>query len=169
MKIQFVITGGTIDSSWFPAKDTTIVNSESGIEKYINKFISPKIEISYKTISMKDSRDINDDIRCEILNFIKNSYDKNFIITHGTYTMVETGMFLKKHEKELSDKVIVLVGSFWPLEGFSLNDAGFNLGYAVGVLNNLNSGIYVAMHATLFNIENVEKDILNANFVNKDS
>ena len=44
---------------------------------------------------MKDSREISDFTREEILSAIEKSKSDNIIITHGTYTMVETAKFIK--------------------------------------------------------------------------
>jgi len=162
--IKFIITGGTIDSEWIPAKDTVIVKESSGIPAYIRKLINPEYKISFETVAMKDSREITDVVRNRILEVIESCPEECIVITHGTYTMAETGVYLKKHINKSSNKKIILTGSFLPLDGFSPNDASFNLGFALGAVQYAEPGIYVAMHSQLFNPENVTKDTDNAHF-----
>lgn len=169
-KIKFIITGGTIDSKWVPSKDTVIVKETSGIESYINQFINPDFNISFETVSMKDSREITDDTRARILEVIETSDADKFIITHGTYTMPDTGLYLQKHLKDKAkDSKIVITGSFFPLDGFSPNDASFNLGYAIAAVQNIEKGVYIAMHAQIFKPEDVLKDKEQAHFKRKET
>jgi len=166
-QIQLVITGGTIDSDWAPAKDTAVPLVKSGIKDYIQKFIKPNFAISEHIVCMRDSRNIDDDIRQQILKVLKDSSDENILITHGTYTMAETGRFLKskfESDSTLQSKRIILVGSFWPLV-FSPSDAPFNIGFAVGSFQSIKPGVYIAMNAQLFDPCNVTKHLENAEFI----
>ena len=110
-QIQLVITGGTIDSDWAPAKDTAVPLVKSGIKDYIQKFIKPNFAISEHIVCMRDSRNIDDDIRQQILKVLKDSSDENILITHGTYTMAETGRFLKSkfENKDISPEFVCII------------------------------------------------------------
>ena len=162
--IHFLITGGTIGSEWSPVEDTAVVTAQNSVNEYIKEFIAPDFEVKQTIVTMKDSREVTDYTREEILSAITKSKSDNMIITHGTYTMAETGRFLKNKIKEIGDKRIILVGSFWPLKGYSPSDAAFNLGFAIGSLQAVEPGVYVTMHAALFDPDKVTKDVEHAHF-----
>lgn len=169
--LDILITGGTIGSEWSPQKDTAVTVATDSVTEYIKKYIDPKIKISQTIVTMKDSREITDHTREEIITAIKNCSSNNILITHGTYTMPETGRYLEKNLKDedgIKNKKIILVGSFYPLKGYSPSDAPFNLGFAIGGFSNLKPGVYVSMHARLFKPESVKKDTEMARFYSDD-
>jgi len=75
------------------------------------------------------------------------------LVTHGTDTMVETGQALKG----IPDKVIVLTGALSPYR-FRQSDATFNIGCAIGALQVLPPGVYIAMSGRVFAIDRVRKN-----------
>ncbi|MDD5022705.1 MAG: asparaginase domain-containing protein [Candidatus ainarchaeum sp.] len=112
---------------------------------------------------LKDSREIRYKDRQKILDLIKKSTCKMIIITHGTYTMPDTGQYLKDQIKKHS-KTIVLTGSMIPLKGFENSDAAFNLGYAIASVQYLSPGVYICMNGKVFDPEKVDKNRLEARF-----
>jgi L-asparaginase len=112
---------------------------------------------------MKDSRQIDEKDRREMLRLIRKATDRLFIITHGTYTMPDTARYLKAKLSD-TDKTVVLTGSITPLIGFSPSDAAFNLGYSMAQVRVLPSGIYVCMHGQTFTADEVAKDMAMARF-----
>ena len=163
-KVLLLITGGTIGSEWSPANDTAVTMATDSVSECLRDFIRPEFNVQQKIITMKDSREITDDTRRDIVATIEKSDCENIIITHGTYTMVETAKFIEAHLPDIGNRKIILIGSFWPLKGYSPSDAPFNIGFAFGALLNAKPGIYIAMHAQLFGPEQVSKDIENARF-----
>ena len=99
---------------------------------------------------MKDSRSLTTDDRKKNVAAIDNAKEKKIIITHGTYTMPDTARYIKANSKR-KDIIIILTGSMIPLEGFTPSDAPFNIGYALGRLNDLKAGVYVGMNGKIFN------------------
>ena len=165
--IQLLLTGGTIDSEWSPVEDTAVPFARSNIKPYLEKFINPDFEIWEKTITMADSRSIDDNVRRMLLGGISQSKSDRIIITHGTYTMSETAVFLGDavaKDKKLENKRVILVGSFYPLSGFAQTDAPYNLGYAIGAIEHISPGVYVAMNSRLFKPSEVEKDLVKGKF-----
>ncbi len=112
---------------------------------------------------MKDSRSINQKDRNSILKAINKSPAKHILVTHGTYTMPDTGRFLEKNLKN-NEKVIILTGSMIPISGFAPSDAGFNLGFAVAKFDSLEPGVYVAMNGTVFTPSEVVKLVSEGRF-----
>ena len=69
-----------------------------------------------------------------LFNIINGNYPEveNFIITHGTDTMIETSLFLSHKLIKVENRMkIVLTGAFLP-ESFKDSDADFNIGVAIG-------------------------------------
>ncbi len=160
--IHFILTGGTIDSYYDGTKDTVVVNEHSVIPEFI-KSLRLYTRSEFTEVCMKDSRELNQNDRNEILKAIEESSSQKIIITHGTYTMPDTARFLKANLKR-NDQVIILTGSLIPIKGFSPSDGPLNLGYAIAQLENLKPGIYVCMNCKTFNPEEVLKIISEGRF-----
>ena len=45
-----------------------------------------------------------------------------------------------------------------PIAGFSVSDAGFNLGFAIASFKNVEPGIYIAMNGGIFDYEEIKKN-----------
>ena len=164
--IELIITGGTIDSGidYDPDKDAIFQeNVKSNIKLYIEKFLQPEIKIYENTICLLDSKDITEQIREKVCNSIIASKTDNIIVTHGSDTMVQTADYLASRIK---NKKVILVGSFIPLV-FHQSDAPFNLGFAFGVIEHIENGVYIAMNSQLFKAGTVKKDFTNKKFVLK--
>ena len=85
------------------------------------------------------------------------------VITHGTDTMVETGMMLKNEMTGLTVPII-LTGAMTPL-GFEGSDGLQNLTESLLAARILGPGVYVVMHNQVFPIDRVRKDREKARFV----
>jgi len=150
--LQILTTGGTIDKVYFDKKSNYEVG-DPFVEELLRKM---NVNISFKVKSLMkiDSLDMTDIDREEILNYIKNSNANNFLITHGTDSIVETAIYLKK----ISDKTIVLTGSLKPAI-FIDNDAIFNVGSALTSAQILKNGVYIVINGQVFNPDNVRKNL----------
>lgn len=156
--ISIILTGGTIDSHFDPVTESIIVNDENVIKDYFDS-LQLHLDYSVFNVCQKDSRQITEQDREDMLHVIKASKNNLFLITHGTYTMPDTARFIKKHTKELEGKTIIFTGSMVPLKGFFMSDASFNLGFAVASLLTAEPGTYVAMNGKLFDPDEVYKNI----------
>ena len=150
--LEILTTGGTIDKVYFDKKSNYEVG-DPFVEDLLHKM---NVNISFKVKSLMkiDSLDMTDIDREEILNYIKNSNANNFLITHGTDSIVETAIYLKK----ISDKTIVLTGSLKPAI-FIDNDAIFNVGSALTSAQILKKGVYIVINGQVFNPDNVRKNL----------
>ena len=83
------------------------------------------------------------------------------LITHGTDTMIDTAKILS----EILNKVIVLTGASQPYK-FRDSDAEFNIGVAIGALNVLEKGVYIAMNGRVYEWDKCQK-LDNGRFVEK--
>ena len=150
--LEILTTGGTIDKVYFDKKSNYEVG-DPFVEELLHKM---NVNISFKVKSLMkiDSLDMTDIHREEILNYVNNSDANNFLITHGTDSIVETAIYLKK----ISDKTIVLTGSLKPAI-FIDNDAIFNVGSALTSAQILKNGVYIVINGQVFNPDNVRKNL----------
>lgn len=160
--IHFVITGGTIDSRYDGSKDTAVPNEKSVIPSFIES-LKLYHGSEFTTVCMKDSRELTREDLEKVLKAIEESTHNKIVITHGTYTMPDSARFLKANLKR-TDQTIILTASVIPIQGFSPSDGPFNLGYAIGQLEHLMPGIYVAINGEVFSPEEVMKVISEARF-----
>jgi len=153
--IHFIITGGTIDSYYDGTKDTAIPNEKSTIPHFVKslKLFNP---VDFTEVCMKDSRDIVQADLKKILNAVEKSSHKKIIITHGTYTMPDSGRFLEVNLKR-KDQTIIITGSMIPLLGFSPSDGPFAIGYSIAKVQELKPGIYICMNGRVFTPKEVMK------------
>lgn len=161
-KIHIVITGGTVDSVWNGAQDSTVVSEHTVLPEYF-KNLNLYQEFEFSEVCMKDSRALTPEDIQNVLKTIEQSEAKKFIITHGTYTMPDTARFIKGNIKA-KDKTVVLTGSMIPLKGFDMSDAGFNLGYAVARAHDLPQGVYICMNGRTFTPEEAAKNLAEGKF-----
>jgi L-asparaginase len=76
------------------------------------------------------------------------------LVTHGTDTMIDTARVLAS----IADKTIVLTGALNPAR-FRGSDAEFNIGTAVGAVQSLSPGVYIAMNGRVWDPGKVRKNV----------
>ncbi|MFH1319176.1 MAG: asparaginase domain-containing protein [Bacteroidota bacterium] len=103
---------------------------------------------------------LTDDDREKIYKACLDTNAEKIIITHGTDTMIDTARKIS----DIKCKVIILTGAMRP-ERFSNSDADFNLGVAIGVLNIIKKGVYIAMNGRIFPFDKVKRDVSTGQFV----
>ncbi len=152
MKITIITTGGTIDKVYFDAKSDYQIGDPQ-VKKILDRVGST---VSYDVIELfhKDSLELTEEDRAGIVDAAASSDVDRVVITHGTDTMVQTAKALKKVSET---KTVVLVGSLTPAR-FRESDAEFNIGVAIGAVQSLPHGIYLAMNGKIFHPENVRKN-----------
>lgn len=134
-------------------------------KKHIKNSFNLQDSYESSIICHKDSREITEEDRINIVEEItKNHHQKKinkFLITHGTFTMPETGKYILENlpKATLEDMSIIITGSMFPWNIIG-SDAPMNLGASIACLTNLeNLGVKICMHAKLFNPNKVTKDL----------
>ncbi|MDE1768085.1 MAG: asparaginase [Candidatus Micrarchaeota archaeon] len=159
-RVLFIQTGGSIDKDY----PNVIKSYEFEIGEPAARRILERINLNFEydiiTVLRKDSLDITDADRQKIYVACATSASDKIIITHGTDTMVQTGLVLA----EIKEKLIVLTGAAKPEKLYD-SDAAFNLGVAVGALNVLSRGVFIAMSGVIYPVNKVEKDPETCKFV----
>lgn len=152
MTIRLLITGGTIDKQ-YNELDGQLILTQSGVEDMLAQG-RVKLDISTEMVMLKDSLDLDDNDRQQILESCIACDESKIVITHGTDTMVETSQVLAA---EIKDKTIILLGAMVPYH-FKNSDALFNLGCAVAAAQTLECGVYITMNGKVFNFDEVSKN-----------
>lgn len=147
-----VTTGGTIDKVYFDDKSDYQVG-EPQIGRILEE-LGVTFGFTVIPIIRKDSLHIGAADRELIRATIAAQPARHVLVTHGTDTMVETARVLTS----IPDKTIVLTGALNPAR-FRGSDAEFNIGTAVGAVQSLPPGVYIAMNGRIWNPSTVRKNV----------
>lgn len=150
-KLLIVTTGGTIDKIYFDdMSDYQIGEPQIG---QILHNLQVGFEFDVKPLMRKDSLHITDKDRLEILEAVKASDATHVLVTHGTDSMVKTALVLA----DIPGKTMLLTGALNPAR-FRDSDAVFNIGCAVGALQALPHGVWIAMNGCIWDPRKVRKN-----------
>jgi len=152
MAIRIFITGGTFDKEY-----NEITGKLYFKDTHMREILDlgrSKLDVSIRTLMMIDSLDMTDSDRNLILENCISTKGDQIIITHGTDTMTDTAKLLATGNLE---KTIVLTGAMIPFK-FGTSDGLFNLGNALGFVQSLPHGVYIAMNGRCFDYDKVKKN-----------
>ena len=151
-ELLIVTTGGTIDKIYFDDKsDYQVGEPQIG---GILRELGVAFCFTVIPIIRKDSLHINQEDRELLRATIAAQSGQHVLVTHGTDSMVETAKVLASIE----NKTIVLTGALNPAR-FRGSDAEFNIGTAVGAVQSLPAGVYIAMNGRIWNPAKVKKNV----------
>ncbi|MDQ3206409.1 MAG: asparaginase domain-containing protein [Pseudomonadota bacterium] len=151
-QLCIVTTGGTIDKIYFDDKsDFQVGDPQIG---RILEELGVAFRYSVIPIIRKDSLHITDADRELLRDTIAAQSARHVLVTHGTDSMVETARVLAS----LRDRTIVLTGALNPAR-FRGSDAEFNIGTAVGAVQSLPPGVYIAMNGRIWDPAQVRKNV----------
>ena len=151
-ELLIVTTGGTIDKIYFDDKsDYQIGDPQIGM---ILRELGVIFRFTVIPILRKDSLHITDADRELVRATIAAQSARHVLVTHGTDSMVQTGAVLKS----IGDKTIVMTGALSPAR-FRGSDAEFNIGCAIGAVQSLPPGVYIAMNGRIWDPAKVRKNV----------
>lgn len=154
-KLHILTTGGTIDKIYYDDQsDYQIGEPEIG---RILRAMNVAFEWEVQALMRKDSLHMTDEDRQIVHDTILNTDATHILITHGTDSMVETAQVLSS----ITGRVMVMTGALNPAR-FIDSDAVFNIGCAVGAVQVLDPGVWIAMNGRIWHPEHVRKN-RNAN------
>ena len=150
--LLIVTTGGTIDKIYFDAKSDYQVG-EPQIGGILEDF---RVAFRFHVIPLlrKDSLFVTDADRQLLRATIAAQDEAHVLVTHGTDSMVQTAEVLAG----IPGKTIVLTGALNPAR-FEGSDAVFNIGCAVGAVQSLPAGVYIAMNGRIWDPRKVRKNV----------
>ncbi len=151
-ELLIVTTGGTIDKTYFDDKSDFQVG-----DPQIGRLLA-ELGVGFRfrviPILRKDSLHLGEEDRELVRATIAAQPTRHVLVTHGTDTMVDTARVLST----LDDRTIVLTGALSPAR-FHGSDAEFNIGTAVGAVQTLPPGAYIAMNGRIWDPARVRKNI----------
>jgi L-asparaginase len=150
--IRIFVTGGTFDKR-YDELNGTLFFQDTHVPEML-RLGRCLVDVEISALMMIDSLEMTDDDRRTIAEHCRNARETRIVITHGTDTMVETAARLGR---EIQGKTIVLTGAMVPYE-FGSSDGLFNLGSALGFVQTLPAGVYVAMNGRVFPWDRVRKN-----------
>jgi L-asparaginase len=162
--LYLLSTGGTIEKVYSEQRGS-VENVDAKVDRYLGRLRLPDLDIELTHLMNKDSLEMTDDDRLSVLEVVREKLQSPapVVITHGTDTMVETGLVLQRNLPHLPVP-IVLTGAMTPL-GFEGSDGLQNLTESLLAARILPPGVYVAMHNQVFPVDRVRKDRELARFV----
>lgn len=151
MQIQIFTVGGTFDKIYYDALSDFQIGEPMAPEL----LAEARVTFDYQTESLlkKDSLEMTTEDRELIRSKVAACSARHILITHGTDTMTLTAEALLG----LTGKIVLITGAMQPARMRS-SDAAFNLGVAVGALQALTEGIYIAMSGRIFEAGKVKKN-----------
>jgi len=164
-RIHVIATGGTIEKV-YSEQTGNVQNLDSKIDRYFRMLRLPDAAISVTHLLNKDSLEMTEADRERVLAAVREKLAQDpapVVITHGTDTMVDTGLLLQRNLAGLQYP-IVLTGAMTPL-GFEGSDGLQNLTESLLAARVLTPGVYVVMHNQVFPVDRVRKDRELARFV----
>ena len=150
--LAIVTTGGTIDKIYFDDKSQFQIGAPQIGE--ILEALGVAFTFEVVPVLRKDSLHMDDHDRAAIRSAVESQPHRHVLVTHGTDTMVETARALEG----VAGKVVVLTGALNPAL-FKGSDAVFNIGCAVGAVQSLPDGIYIAMNGRIWDPARVRKNV----------
>jgi L-asparaginase len=151
-QLLIVTTGGTIDKVYFDDKsDYQVGEPQIG---HILEELGVAFRFRVIPIMRKDSLHIETADRELLRATIAAQDEAHVLVTHGTDTMIDTARVLAS----IADKTIVLTGALNPAR-FRGSDAEFNIGTAVGAVQSLPPGVYIAMNGRVWDPGKVRKNV----------
>lgn len=151
MHIHILTTGGTFDKIYHDALSEFIIGDPMAAQLLQEAGVN--LSYSLESLLKKDSLELTDANRELLREQVHNSPHQHILIIHGTDTMILSA----QHLGAITHKTVVFTGAMQPAR-MRHTDAPFNLGFAIGALQCLDSGIYIAMNGQVFNADNVQKN-----------
>ena len=168
-RIYLLSTGGTIEKV-YSEQSGAVENRAAKLDRYLRALRLPDADIRSIQLMNKDSLEMTGADRAEVRDRVAELLKAGvpIVISHGTDTMVETGLFLESAVSGLASSglkaPIILTGAMSPL-GFEGSDALQNLTESLLAARLLSPGVFVVMHGQVFPVGRIRKDKDKATFV----
>ena len=144
MHLTIITTGGTIDGA---DSDKGTSRTVSDAVKWLRE--QPAVELTHVRLLNKDSRQITGADRRLIVEAVEAATTPFVLVTHGTYTICETGQALKA-SYIYPEKFVLLTGAWVPF-GEAGSDAPGQMEFALRCFSTMPQGVFIAMDGRLWN------------------
>jgi L-asparaginase len=165
--VYVICTGGTMEKV-YSERSGTVLNETHKLDQYLKRLRLPATDVHILELMNKDSLEMTQEDRARLARELSDVLAQHspVVITHGTDTMVETGLYLQRVFPHAAVP-IVLTGAMTPL-GFEGSDGLQNLTESLMAAQLLHAGVFIVMHGQVFPIEHVRKDRERSTFVRTD-
>ncbi len=155
--IYVLTTGGTIEKRYSESAGA-VLNDGNKIEQYLERLRLPDSDIQVVPVMNKDSLEMTAADRAELVARLAPLLPSGcpIVITHGTDTMAETGVYIQRAFPDLAVP-IVLTGAMRPL-GFEGSDGLQNLTESLLAAPPAAAGVYIVIHGQVFPADQAVKD-----------
>lgn len=162
--IYLITTGGTIEKE-YSEQLGMVLNQESKVGECLKRLRLPDCDVRVIPLMNKDSLEMTPEDRASLVAELKQLLPLKcpVVITHGTDTMVESGMLIEQSIPAL-DVPVILTGAMKPL-GFDRSDGLQNLTESLFAARLLDPGVFVVFHSQVFPVDEVRKDKALGTFV----
>ena len=162
--VQVITTGGTIEKV-YSEQSGEVLNTTNKIEQYLQRLRLPDLDVCVTPLMNKDSLEMSDEDRAELVAEVGKllALNQPIVITHGTDTMVQSGLAIERAFPSLPVPII-LTGAMSPL-GFEKSDGLQNLTESLFAARLLSPGVFVVIHGQVFPVAHVRKDRERGTFV----
>ncbi len=162
--VQVITTGGTIEKA-YSEQSGEVLNTTSKIGLYLQLLRLPDLDVRVTPLMNKDSLEMSDGDRARLVAEAGKllALNQPIVITHGTDTMVESGLAIERAFPSLPVPII-LTGAMSPL-GFEKSDGLQNLTESLFAAQLLAPGVYIVIHGRAFPVAHVRKDRERSTFV----
>jgi L-asparaginase len=151
-KLHIVACGGTFDKIYLPNQGQLGFGA-SVVEDLIEQ-ASLQEDISVSHPMSLDSLDMTGQHLEMLTQHILALEAKYIIVIHGTDTMVTSAQYTSERN---ANKTVLFTGAMVPAR-LPHSDAQLNLGYAIGKIHSLESGVWIAMNGSVFAPNNCSKN-----------
>jgi len=161
-KILIISTGGTFNKVYDPIEGELVIDEQAQAVKQMTS----KWKCNFEQINIigKDSREMTNQDRLELLAIVTQTEHEKIIIIHGTDTLHLTAEYLADVEIE---KKIILTGAMVP---YSIDpvEATANLASAIGYLQLLEQeGVFTVMHGLFGLHQTIGKERRSGKFIQR--
>lgn len=146
--------GGTIDKGYPKSTGGYAFEIDKAASIDILNTLNPSFTYDSITICKKDSQDLNQEDYSLLESFLRDSPHERIVITHGTDTMIDTGILINSWG---FNKTVVLTGASKPA-AFKDSDASCQIGSAIAACQLLNAGVFIAMHGIIKPVSKMSRD-----------
>lgn len=157
MDLQIFTTGGTFDKVYYDALSDFQIGEP--MAPVLLREAGVSLDFDVASLLKKDSLDMDDTDRALIREQVLACPAQRILIIHGTDSMTQSAEVLR----DVPGKVIVFTGAMQPAR-MRQSDAPFNLGLAIGALQCLGEGVYIAMNGRVFEAGSVQKNRAEGRF-----
>jgi len=162
--VYVITTGGTIEKA-YSEQLGAVLNTTSKIEQYLKLLRLPDLDVRVIPLMNKDSLEMSAEDRAGLVTEVAKllPLKQPIVITHGTDTMVESGLAIEE-ASPMPSAPVILTGAMRPL-GFEQSDGLQNLTESLFAARLLKPGVFVVIHGQVFPVGRVKKDRERGTFV----